>query len=62
MNYITLLKVEFNGFLVLGLLAIVLAVILIVASRFLYVEEDKTTAEILEALPAYNCGACGYWP
>ena len=39
---------------------LILAVLLAVASHFLFVPEDETVKEIREALPGVNCGACGY--
>lgn len=36
------------------------AVILVVASRFLSVEEDARVTAIIEALPGANCGSCGF--
>lgn len=36
------------------------AVILVVASKFMAVEVDERVAQIEEALPSANCGACGY--
>lgn len=36
------------------------AVILSVASRLLYVEEDPRVEAVNEALPGANCGGCGY--
>ncbi len=45
---------------VLGVLGALLAVGLTVASKLLYVEEDKRVEEINKMLPGYNCGACGY--
>lgn len=34
--------------------------IVVLATKFLSVEEDETVARITEALPNANCGACGY--
>ena len=36
------------------------AVILVVASKFLAVEEDPRIGQVQECLPGANCGACGY--
>ncbi len=44
-------------FLGLGVLS---TVILLVASKYMGVEQDKTVEELLETLPGVNCGACGY--
>lgn len=46
-------------FIVLGVLAIVLGVILSLANQYLIVEEDPRIDEIEKLLPNYNCGACG---
>lgn len=40
-----------------GLLA---SVILVIASKLMYVPVDETANEIAKALPGANCGACGY--
>ncbi len=34
--------------------------LLMLCSRFLYVETDDTVTELIEALPSANCGSCGY--
>ncbi len=34
--------------------------LLVLASKFLFVETDETVAKLTEALPGANCGACGY--
>ena len=47
-------------FLVLGAIGIVLAILLVVASKYLYVEEDKRIETVTGLLPGYNCGACGF--
>lgn len=44
----------------LGGLTLILAVMLIVANRNLYVEEDPRIDTVEEMLPHANCGACGY--
>jgi len=44
----------------LGGLTFVLATLLIVASRVLYVEEDPRLDIVEDMLPHSNCGACGY--
>ena len=41
----------------IGLLA---AILLVVASALFSVKTDETVAELTEALPGINCGACGY--
>jgi electron transport complex protein RnfB len=30
------------------------------AAKFLYVEADTRVEQVLEMLPGYNCGACGF--
>lgn len=47
---------------VLSLLALgfIAAVVLSVASRVFYVEEDPRVAAVSEALPGANCGGCGF--
>jgi electron transport complex protein RnfB len=44
----------------LGGLTLILATMLIVANRKLYVYEDPRIDEVEEMLPHANCGACGY--
>lgn len=39
---------------------LVFGILLALAVRFFYVEEDQTEVKIREALPGINCGACGY--
>ena len=45
---------------VCGLIALLLDLLLGLASRFLAVKEDKTVKEVRACLPGVNCGACGY--
>lgn len=45
---------------VLAGLGVIFAIILYIASRVFKVEVDPKVAEIDEALPGVNCGACGY--
>ncbi|MDX9800572.1 MAG: RnfABCDGE type electron transport complex subunit B [Spirochaetia bacterium] len=33
---------------------------LAIAARYLYVKKDQKLTDLEEALPGYNCGACGY--
>lgn len=44
----------------LAMLAGFLSVVLVVVSRKFAVEENPLIAEVAEALPQYNCGACGF--
>ena len=44
----------------IGGLTFVLASLLIVANRRLYVEEDLRIDVVEDLLPHANCGACGY--
>ncbi len=45
---------------VCGGVAILMDVLLLLASRYLSVKEDETVKEIRACLPGVNCGACGY--
>ena len=45
---------------VMGIMAILFALILNFASKAFYVPVDETVAIVREALPGANCGACGY--
>ncbi len=49
--------IAFGIVLLIGLVA---AVLLALASHFLYIKEDERVAEIRQVLPGVNCGACGY--
>ena len=49
-----------SAWLVLGVLAVVIGAVLALANRFFSVAVDPRQAEIEEALPKANCGACGY--
>lgn len=39
---------------------LILAILLALASHFLFVKEDEKAQKIREVLPSINCGACGY--
>lgn len=45
---------------VVAAIGLVCAVMLVLASKFFAVHEDKTFTDIRECLPGANCGACGY--
>ena len=49
-----------NAFLVVTSVGLVSAVLLALASHFLFVKEDETAKKVRECLPGVNCGACGY--
>ena len=44
----------------LGVIALVCAVVLTLSNLFFGVKEDETAKAIRECLPGANCGACGY--
>lgn len=44
----------------IGALTFLLASLLVLANRKLYVEEDPRIDEVEDMLPRVNCGACGY--
>lgn len=46
--------------LVLGATGFVLGILIFLVGKFFYVEEDTRLEKIVELLPRYNCGACGY--
>ena len=46
--------------LVLAAVGFVLGVLISIVSKVFYVEEDPSIEEVVELLPKYNCGACGY--
>lgn len=41
-------------------IGIIAAVVLVVASKFMYVHEDERIGLVSACLPGANCGACGY--
>jgi|LGOV01.1.fsa_nt_gb Na+-translocating ferredoxin:NAD+ oxidoreductase RNF subunit RnfB len=38
----------------------VLGILISIVSKVFYVEEDPSIEEVVELLPKYNCGACGF--
>jgi len=46
--------------LVLGAMGLVIGVLLAIASVVFEVKEDPRVVEVYDALPHFNCGACGY--
>lgn len=46
--------------LVLAVLGFALGVLINFVSKVFYVEEDPSIEEVVNLLPKYNCGACGY--
>ncbi len=46
--------------LIIGAVGLVSAVLLSLASKFLFVPENEKIKEVRAALPGVNCGACGY--
>ena len=44
---------------ILVAIAVVLALLLAVASKFLQVKVDERITTVVSMLPGYNCGACG---
>ena len=49
-----------TGIAAIGGLTLVLASLLVLANRTLYVAEDPRIDLVEEMLPHANCGACGY--
>ena len=45
---------------VLCAIAAVCAIVLVIASKYMFVPADQTAEKIRECLPGANCGACGY--
>ena len=62
-NVITVLEVNpmtiVTAVIVCLIIAVVLGLLLAVASKFLHVEQDERIDKVAELLPGYNCGACG---
>ena len=46
--------------LVLAGVGFVLGILISIVSKVFYVQEDPSIEEVVELLPRYNCGACGY--
>ncbi len=46
--------------LVLAGIGFLLGILISVVSKVFYVEEDPSIEEVVELLPRYNCGACGF--
>lgn len=46
--------------LVLAALGFVLGFLIFIVEKYFHVEEDSRIELIVEKLPKYNCGACGY--
>lgn len=44
----------------LAVIGFVLGFLIFLVSKYFYVEEDNRIEGIVELLPKYNCGACGY--
>ena len=45
---------------ILAGIGFVLGVLIYIVGKVFYVEEDPSIEEVVELLPKYNCGACGY--
>ena len=45
---------------VLAGIGFVLGILISVVSKVFYVHEDPSIEEVVELLPRYNCGACGF--
>lgn len=48
------------AFLILLGIGVVMAILLVIAEKFLHVEEDPRIKEVEKLLPGANCGNCGY--
>ena len=46
--------------LIVAAIGLICAIMLVLASKFFAVPEDKRFSDIRECLPGANCGACGY--
>lgn len=46
--------------LVLAGIGFILGILISVVSKVFYVEEDPSIQEVVDLLPRYNCGACGF--
>lgn len=57
MNLYLIMLIAVGILMVVGL---VLGILIVVAEKFLHVEEDPRIAEVEKMLPNVNCGACGH--
>ncbi len=46
--------------LVLAGIGLILGILIFIVGKVFYVEEDPSIQEVVDILPRYNCGACGY--
>jgi len=46
--------------LILAGIGFILGILIFVVSKVFHVEEDPSIEEVVELLPRYNCGACGF--
>ena len=60
MPYMKEVKTMIKAFSIMFVIGLVLGALLMIANRFFAVVEDKRYEEVLNMLPGYNCGACGY--
>lgn len=49
-----------TGIIIVSVIGLLCAVLLVVASKFLFVPVDTRAEDIREMLPGANCGACGF--
>ncbi|MEG1942434.1 MAG: RnfABCDGE type electron transport complex subunit B, partial [Angelakisella sp.] len=49
-----------SAILIVSGIGLVCGVILVIASKVMYVPVDETVTKIRDVLPGANCGACGY--
>ena len=49
-----------KAFVIMFVIGLILGIILTVANKYFHVEVDKRYDDLLNMLPGYNCGACGY--
>ena len=49
-----------SAIMIISGIGIIAAVMLVLAAKFMHVEEDERIGKIVECLPGANCGACGY--
>ena len=49
-----------SAIMIISGIGIIAAVMLVLAAKFMHVEEDERIGKIVECLPGANCGACGF--
>ena len=49
-----------SAIMIISGIGVIAAIVLVLAAKFMHVEEDERIGKVVECLPGANCGACGY--